>query len=392
MKRFWMNRRGFAIAAATVFLAGCKVIPTAPDTSTSTPDVPDTSTSVPSDTALPSGDNTRHRIALLVPMTGENGPVGNAIANAATMALLDTNASNLRITTYDTSTGARAAARKAVADGNKLILGPLVADNVPQVLAEARPADVPVITYSNDASIAGPDVFVMGQIPAQSVERTVGYARQNGATDFAAIIPDGEYGKQIEAAFQTAVVGAGGRMVATERYDRGNTSIVSAAQRLQQRGGFNTVLIADGSRLTAMAANELKPGGRGTALLLGTELLSGESGVTRTPSLRGMYFSAISDSRFKRFSDSYKDRFGAQPYRIATLGYDSVLLTLRVARDWKVGSNFPVRQLREDGGFLGLDGPFRFQQNGVIERAMEVREIRNGQVVIVSYPPTTFED
>ncbi|MCR2833874.1 penicillin-binding protein activator [Parerythrobacter lacustris] len=384
------DRRGFAVIAATLFLAGCKIIPSTPTEPVSGP-TPEPTTA-PSENALPSGDDTRHRIALLVPMSGENGPVGNAIANAATMAILDTSATNLRITTYDTASGAREAARKAVADGNKLILGPLVAENVPQVLAEARPADVAVITFSNDASLSGADVFVMGQIPAQSVERTVDYARLNGSSNFAAIVPDGEYGKQVEAAFSTAVVNAGGKMVATERYDRGNTSIVSASQRLRQRGGFDTVLIADGSRLTAMAANELKPGGRGSALLLGTELLSGEAGVTRTPSMRGMLFSAISDTRFRRFSDSYKERFGEQPFRIATLGYDGILLTLRVARNWTVGRDFPVNQLREDGGFLGLDGPFRFKRNGVIERAMEVREIRDGQVVIVSPAPTTFGD
>lgn len=390
MKRFSMDRRGFAVIAATVLLAGCKIIPSTPTEPVSGP-TPEPTTA-PSENALPSGDDTRHRIALLVPMSGENGPVGNAIANAATMAILDTSATNLRITTYDTASGAREAARKAISDGNKLILGPLVAENVPQVLAEARPADVAVITFSNDASLSGPDVFVMGQIPAQSVERTVDYARLNGSSNFAAIVPDGEYGKQVEAAFSTAVVNAGGKMIATERYDRGNTSIVSAAQRLRQRGGFDTVLIADGSRLTAMAANELKPGGKGSALLLGTELLSGEAGVTRTPAMRGMLFSAISDTRFKRFSDSYKERFGEQPFRIATLGYDGILLTLRVARNWTVGRNFPVNQLREDGGFLGLDGPFRFKRNGVIERAMEVREIRDGQVVIVSPAPTTFSD
>jgi branched-chain amino acid transport system substrate-binding protein len=390
MKRFSMDRRGFAVIAATVLLAGCKIIPSTPTEPVSSP-TPEPTTA-PSENALPSGDDTRHRIALLVPMSGENGPVGNAIANAATMAILDTSATNLRITTYDTASGAREAARKAVSDGNKLILGPLVAENVPQVLAEARPADVAVITFSNDASLSGPDVFVMGQIPAQSVERTVDYARLNGSSNFAAIVPDGEYGKQVEAAFSTAVINAGGKMIATERYDRGNTSIVSAAQRLRQRGGFDTVLIADGSRLTAMAANELKPGGKGSALLLGTELLSGEAGVTRTPAMRGMLFSAISDTRFKRFSDSYKERFGEQPFRIATLGYDGILLTLRVARNWTVGRNFPVNQLREDGGFLGLDGPFRFKRNGVIERAMEVREVRDGQVVIVSPAPTTFSD
>lgn len=384
-----MNRRNIMMVAATVLLAGCQVIPKGPATSTQGPTAGPTPT--PSATALPT-DETRHRVALLVPMTGRNGGVGNAIANATTMALLDTNASNLRITTYNTANGAREAARKAVSDGNKLILGPLLANNVPAVLAEARPADVPLISYSNDVSVAGPDVFVMGHVPDQSIARTLEYARNKGSQNFAVIAPDGEYGRRAETALSTAIATSGGTLVRTERYSRGNTSIVSAAQRLKAAGGFDTVLIADGARLAALAAGELRPRGVGATQLLGTELLSGESSVTRASALRGSWFSAVSDARFKRFSDSYSSRFGSQPFRIATLGYDSVLLSLRVARDWRVGSNFPVSKLRAQDGFLGLDGAFRFRLNGVVERAMEVREIRNGEVVIVEAAPTKFED
>jgi branched-chain amino acid transport system substrate-binding protein len=119
-------------------------------------------------------------------------------------------------------------------------------------------------------------------------------------------------------------------------------------------------------------------------------LWSGESDVTRSVPLRGAWFSAMSDSRFKRFSESYKTRFGAQPYRVSTLGYDAVLLALRVAKDWKPGRTFPTARLRDEGGFLGLDGAFRFGRNGVVERTMEVREVRAGQVVIVDPAPAAF--
>lgn len=386
MKRWKLDRRMLIVAGASVVLAGCQIIPKGP---TAPPPPAPAPTPDPGPSGLPS-DDTRHRVALLVPMSGDNGGVGQSIANATTMALLDTNADNLRITTYDTSSDARGAARRAIADGNRLILGPLLGENVAQIVAEARPADVPLISFSNDTSVAGADVFIMGHIPDQSITRSVGFARERGASRFAAIVPDGEYGRRAELAFSGAVRGAGGQLVATERYTRGNTSIVSAAQRLKQAGGYDTVLIADGARLATQAAGELRPRGAGATQIIGTELWSGESAVTRASALRGALFSAVSDARFKRFSDSYSDRFGSQPYRISTLGYDSVLLALRVAQDWRVGRSFPVSQLRESSGFLGLDGPFRFQRNGVIERAMEVREVRDGQVVIVSPAPSGF--
>ncbi|WFL77033.1 penicillin-binding protein activator [Altererythrobacter arenosus] len=379
----FFNRRMMIMAGGAALLAGCQVIPKGPTTSTT----PDTGpTPEPSATALPT-DETRHRVALLVPMSGTNGAVGQSIANATTMAILDTNASNLRITTYDTAAGARRAAERAVADGNKLILGPMLADNVAQVISVARPANVPLISFSNDTSVADRDVFVMGHIPEQSIYRTVAYARSKGAASFAMLLPNGDYGQRAKSALDSALGRYGGTLAGTEAYSRGNTSIVSAAQRLKAKGGYDTVLIPEGSRLSIQAAGELS-GSR----LLGTELWSGESSLTRAGAMRGALFSAVSDGRYKRYSDSYNNRFGSNPFRISTLGYDAVLLTLRVARDWKVGRTFPVSNLRDPGGFLGLDGPFRFMRDGVVQRAMEVREVRNGDVVVVDAAPTRFDD
>ncbi|WP_432200473.1 penicillin-binding protein activator [Erythrobacter sp. W53] len=379
------NRRTFAASALAVLLAGCAVVPKGADVPTTTVDP----NPEPSATALPT-DQTRHRIALLVPTSGNNGAVGQSIANATTMALLDTNASNLRITTYDTGASARDAARRAIADGNKLILGPLMGSNVANVASIARPANVPLIAFSNDTRVAAADVFVMGHIPEQSIARSVEYARGQGARNFAILAPNGEYGRRAEAAMRSSVARYGGQVSEVERYARGNTSIISAAQRLQERGGFDSVLIPEGAQLATRAAGQIRPGGSGNTRIIGTELWSGENAVTRASALRGAVFSAVSDNRYRRFVTSYEGRFGGQPYRLATLGYDSVLLALRVAQDWRIGSDFPVSRLRDDGGFLGLDGAFRFQRNGVVERAMEVRQIRQGEVSIVDAAPRRF--
>ena len=61
--------------------AGCQVIPKT-DVATAPPPAP---APEPSATALPT-DTGRHRIALLVPMTGTNAGVGQSIANATTLA------------------------------------------------------------------------------------------------------------------------------------------------------------------------------------------------------------------------------------------------------------------------------------------------------------------
>lgn len=376
--------RRTAIAALTVtLLAGCQVVPRAPVEAPPPPEQP-------SAAVLPA-DQLRHRVALLVPLSGPNAQVGQSLANATTMALLDTNAENLRITTYDTAAGPSAAATRAIADGNKLILGPLMGDEVAAVAQIARPARVPIISFSNDAGVAAPGAFIMGSLPGQSIARTVRYARAHGAGSFAALIPEGEYGQRAEAAFKTAVVEAGGTIAGIESYARTNTSVISAARRLKARGGFDAVLLADGGRIAGLAAPALR-GGKTPVRLLGTELWSGDSTVVGTPGLSGALFAAVSDGRFRQFAESYKTRFGAQPYRLATLGYDAVLLTLRVAREWKPGAPFPMARIGDRGGFLGLDGPFRFGDNGVVERAFEVNEVRPGGVTVVSPAPARFQD
>jgi len=89
-----------------------------------------------------------HRVALLLPVTGPDGDVGQSIANATALALSDTKATNIRMITYDTSTGVAAAAKRAVADGNKVILGPLRGDDVVEAAAVARTAAVPIISFA----------------------------------------------------------------------------------------------------------------------------------------------------------------------------------------------------------------------------------------------------
>ena len=372
-------RRAVLMLAGLALLAGCSVIPGGPPQSGADRAPP-----------LPTDDG-RHRVALLVPLSGPNAGAGQSLANATTMALLDTNAQNLRITTYDTGFSAPSAAAHAVADGNKLILGPLLGDEAVAVAQTTKPAHVPVISFSNDTTVAGDNVFVMGNIPGQSVDRVVRFARAGGATRFAALIPVGAYGERASGAMLEAVRASGGVLVGMEGYERTDAAMTAAVRRLKTHGAFDAVLIADTSHFATLAAAQLRPGGNGPRIL-GTELWARDPLLARSPALQGALFAALSDTHYPRFAESYKARFGAAPDRIATLGYDGVLLALRVARDWRAGTPFPTARLFDRGGFLGLDGAFRFGSGEVIERALEVREVRAGGITVVSPAPDRFAE
>jgi ABC-type branched-subunit amino acid transport system substrate-binding protein len=188
-------------AAAALTLGGCELVPTAPVATAPAPPTrtaeaepeaarPQPVQSQPAPTApLPQG--TPHRIAVLVPTTGANSGVGQSIANAANLALLDTGGGRIRLTVYDTARGAAAAAAQAIADGNRLFLGPWLAEDVRAAAPAARRAGVPVVAFSNDTSVAASGVYLMGFTPGQSVARVVDHARGTGAARFAALVPEG---------------------------------------------------------------------------------------------------------------------------------------------------------------------------------------------------------
>lgn len=384
-----------AIAGAILLSACATVVPRGP---TPTPDRPAVQKPRPSRGGDAGGviagvpqDAERNRVALLVPLSGSNAGVGRSIANATQLALLDARSQQVRITNYDTAGGAAAAANRAIAEGAQLILGPLLADDVRAVAPIARRAGVPVISFSNDVSLGGNGTFVLGYAPSQSVERVVKFARSQGVTNFGGLVPNALYGSRASSVFLRAVAQAGGRVVSLQTFDRAPAAVAQAVTRMNKDAPFDAVLVADGSATAATAAPLLRRASPSTRLL-GTELWNSDNAVATQAALNGAWFASVPDNLYRQYAQNYRARFNAAPYRLSSLGYDAVLLVVRISRDWRVGSAFPQSRLRDADGFAGIDGAFRFGRDGVAERALEVQEVRGGTTVTVSPAPTRFED
>ena len=339
-------------------------------------------------TGLPE-DRERHRVALLVPLSGPNAAVGQSIANAAALALADTGGKALRITNYDTGIGAAAAAQRALADGNELFLGPLLADDVRAVAAPAEASHVPVIAFSNDVGAVSANVWLLGFSPAQSIERVIRYAKSRGLTRFAGLIPQGQYGRGAATTLIRAAEAAGGSVAAMQTYDRSPKSINAAVASLAKQH-FDAVLIADSGRVAVQIVPLVRKAGGAATRLLGTELWNAEPGLNAAPAMAGAWFASVDDATFAKLAVRYRARYGRTPYRLASLGYDAVLLTARIAQDWRPGQGFPMAALSDEGGFAGVDGAFRFGPNHIAERALAVHQLGSGGGTVVSPAPSQF--
>jgi branched-chain amino acid transport system substrate-binding protein len=379
-----------AIVAAALILSGCQsVVPRGRPAPVKRPPVtrpvpvqqPVVEPGIPTDTE-------RHRIALLVPLSGPNAAVGQSLANATQLALLDTRNERLRVTNYDTNTGAAAAAQRAIADGNKLILGPLLAADVRAVMPVARSAGVPVISFSNDAGVAGNGAYLMGNLPTQSIGRVVDYAQSQGVTTFAGLVPNGLYGERASTAFLRAVEAGGGKVVSLQVY--GSGTLAGAVSKLAQAGPYQALLVADNSAAASGVVAVVRRAGGGGAHILGTDQWNLDAQLAAKAPLNGAWFASVSDNLYRQYAAKYRARFGTSPFRLSSMGYDAVLLTIRISRDWPIGRPFPEERLRDRDGFAGLDGAFRFGRDGTAERALEVQEIRGGTTVVVSPAPSGF--
>lgn len=411
----WQVSRPVALALCVV-VAGCSAPRRAPAPVAAPPPPP--RVEVPAPAPLPVAR--LNKVALLVPLSGANAALGESIANAAAMALTDLGKPQVQLVTYDTAPSAGEAAAKAMAEGAGLILGPLLGSDVPAVSAAVAGRPVPILSFSNDAGIArvgaGGDVFVLGFQPDQAIGRVVAYVRSRGIERFAALVPQGTYGQRAQLAFVKAVNEAGGRSTAVISYGRDPEKMALAARqvtnhdaRLRASGKptirpdgtvarvagalapvpFQALMIADAGNAAARFLPALGRYGAapGQVVILGTELWNNEPGLSRVAGLNGALYATVSDVRFNQLAVRYRQKHGGNPSRLASLGYDAVLLAHSLAARWPLGQPFPRAALLARDGFAGIDGAFRFTPQGIAERALEVDQIGTG---VVSPAPTSF--
>jgi branched-chain amino acid transport system substrate-binding protein len=115
-----------------------------------------------------------------------------------------------------------------------------------------------------------------------------------------------------------------------------------------------------------------------------------EGTLAANASMHGAWFASVSDGLYNTLANRYRTRFGKGPYRLASLGYDAVLLVNKIAANWRPGSPFPNGALQDPGGFSGIDGAFRFGRDGVAERMLEVQQINPGGFAVVAPAQRSF--
>jgi len=359
------------------------------------------------------------KVALLVPMSGPNAELGKAILEAAQLALFEAGADRLVLVPRDTggtAEGAANAARSAVAEGVRLILGPLLAGEVDAVKPIARDANINVIAFSTATQLAGGNTYLMGFLPRQEVVREVGFARERGLGRFAALAPNTPYGHLMTDALREVAASAGGTVLRIEYYEpRAAADAGAAIQRLlpgamppgagpgapssttapglaPAGASFDALLLPEGGARLKQIAQQLRSAGLDTTQtrLLGSGLWD-DPAVAGEPALYGGWFAASPPQGRSEFESRYQATYGHAPPRLASLGFDGAALAAVLARG-DGGEPFSPQAIQNPRGFTGVDGLFRFTPAGLVQRGLAVLEVQPQGNVVVSPAPRSFQD
>jgi len=336
------------------------------------------------------------KVALILPLSaqGNGAAVAQSMRNAAEMALAEFSNPDIQLLVKDdggTAAGAQAAAQAALAEGAEIVLGPLFAVSVGAAGQVARARGVPVIAFSTDSSVAAPGVYLLSFLPESDVNRVIGYATQQGKRSFAALIPDNAYGSVVQAAFQQAVARGGGRVIAMERYPLDRAQMQGPVQRVAQAARqADTIFIPDGADSVTSAVQMLTAGGVNTRRiqLIGTGLWD-DPRILADQGAQGGWYAAPEPAGYRAFSGRYRQRYGQDPLRPATLSYDAVSLVAALVKT-QGPARFSEEILTNPSGFAGIDGVFRFRPDGTNQRGLAVMRVTTSGPQVISPAPKVF--
>jgi ABC-type branched-subunit amino acid transport system substrate-binding protein len=337
--------------------------------------------------------NGQVKVALILPLSagGNAGVAAQSMKNASEMALAEFLNPNLQLLVKDdggSPQGAQQSAQQALDEGAEIILGPLFAASVPAVAQVARGRGISVIAFSTDSSVASRGVYLLSFLPESDVNRIVDYAAGTGKRSFVAMLPDNAYGNVVEAAFKQAVPRRGGRVVAFEKYGADRTTATrNVVAALAQA---DALLLADDGDAVASVAEGLAGAGANllNVQLLGTGLWDNPR-VFASARLQGGLYAAPDPAGFRAFATRYRNKYGAEPVRTATLAYDAVALVAALSRT-QGGKRFTSEVLLNASGFAGIDGLFRFRAEGTNERGLAVMRVASGGPTPVAGSPRSF--
>lgn len=345
------------------------------------------------------------RVALLVPLgSGDAGRerIGQNLVNAAMLAREDLRNATLDIAVYPTagtSAGGASAASQAIAEGAKIIVGPLFSTSTAGAQSVAAAQGVTILSFSNNATVADANTYLIGNTFDSSASRLVEFGLSRGLSNFGVVYPAGLEGETARDAVAAAVGRRGGALVASQPYDLSVSGIDAAAGPAAGAllaAGADAVVLTDGpTGGLAYIADALRNRGVSpeTTQFMGMQRWDISAEALTLPSLQGGVFAASDPATLGVFNGRYLTAYGENPHELAGLAYDAIAAVGAMVAQARAesGSPFSTARITQPAGYAGVNGAFRFLPGGLNQRNLAIYEVRDGRATVIERAARGFD-
>ncbi len=340
-------------------------------------------------------------VALLVPRGSGNAGddvLAQSLENAARLAVAELDGAEIDLRVYGTAGNpqmAANAAEQAVSDGAKIILGPVYGESANAVGVAMADDNVNVLSFSNNASIAGGNVFILGPTFANTARRLTDYAASRGNTRMVVVHGTDVAGQLGRNAIQQATALNGAQIVDTVGYEmsqEGVSASVSQIKAAVDRGGANAVFLTSTTSGALPLYAGLLPGAgirQPEIQLIGLTRWDIPSQTLSLPGLQGGLFALPDPARTEAFASRYQAAYGTAPHPIGGLAFDGIAAIGALAAQGNRDA-LTVGALTQANGFQGVSGVFRLRADGTNERALAVATVQDNRVTVVDRAPQSF--
>lgn len=366
------------------------------------------------------------RVGVLLPLSGKFEAVGQDLLQAMQMAVFETENRHVLLypeDTLGTPEGAEEAAERLLRLGVDVVLGPLLSGNVDAASPYTRQSNVPLVSFSSNAGVAGRKTFVMGLLPEQQTEYIAQHAVANSRTTVAALVPQNTFGLEAFKAFEQQITQQGATLLPPVYYNPKDADISKALAKLlkleeskkvieEERKTLEAEFLlvggamddADLARLKELRKMEVEPIIEFDALFLPTSaqampLIAAQLAFYDVTPRNVMFLGTaqwenaavlsggadyVQGSRFagtpvagkEKFKALFEKTYGRAPRDVAILAYDAVLLINQLMQEDVREFRHAMDELDREEGFYGLTGPYRFTKRGLSERRYDILEVR----------------
>ncbi len=340
-------------------------------------------------------------VALLVPLGSADGNeqrLAQDLENAARLATTDLSGVQIDLRVYPTAGNpgkAQEAAQQAVNDGAKIIIGPLRGESATAAAQAASARGVNVLAFSNNASIAGGNLFVLGQTFDSTANRLVSYAVSQGKNRVMTVYANNQTGRVGKVAIDRAIAANGAVPAGTVAHEFSQQAVINAVPNIRDTAEANQASAVFFTANTAGAlplfTQMLPEAGLDPAntQYIGLSRWDTPPQTLELPGVQGGWFALPDPQRNAQFQTRYQTAYGNPPHALAGLAYDGIAAVGALVSSGKSDA-LTTASLTQPAGFQGVNGIFRFLPGGTNERALAVATIENKEVVVISPAPTSF--